>query len=109
MNIIDLLKCPNCGNVSLAILKEWNYGVFRVKHMKCSSCQKSFKAYFKQGKFSHITDNTGNYNKILRYLKKHDATREEEIANALHLSVEEVLNVLIEMEKRGKVTLSPES
>ena len=102
-------KCPNCENSLLTVLKEWNYSCYHVKNIKCSTCQETFKAYFKQDKFSHIILNRlqrsplNNRTRIINYLRKNNAAREEEIANALQLSVTDVIKELEKMEKKGIV------
>gem|GEM_PF-1422594 len=98
-------KCPNCGNEATKIVKEWNYSIFHVKNFNCTTCQKNFKAYFKQGKFSHIIDSTQRkpIYSVIQYLKKHDSARAEEIAEAENLSVAEVIKMLEELEKKGIV------
>ena len=48
-----LVKCPRCKTNIPKATKEWDYSVFHVKLFNCEKCEKSFKAYFKKGKFSH--------------------------------------------------------
>jgi uncharacterized protein (UPF0212 family) len=48
-----LAKCPKCGTEVSKATKEWDYSAFHVKKFDCKKCEKSFKAYFLEGKMSH--------------------------------------------------------
>jgi transposase-like protein len=48
-----LVKCPRCGTDISKVTREWNYSAFHVKRYDCQKCEKSFKAYFREGKLSH--------------------------------------------------------
>lgn len=94
-----------CGKSIEILLKEWNYSRYHVKCFKCDICLKSFKAYYNMGKFSHIIDNSKyiQNRRILHYLRYHSTASTEEIADALHLSINDVLSVLTELEKDRKI------
>jgi len=47
------LKCPRCGVEAKPSGKEWEYGRFQVKLFDCPKENKSFKAYYHEGKLSH--------------------------------------------------------
>jgi len=48
-----MVKCPRCGKDVSNASKEWNYAAFHVKLFNCERCDKTFKAYYRQGKLSH--------------------------------------------------------
>jgi len=48
-----MVACPRCGKEGQETSKEWNYGIFHVKLFNCKNCDKTFKAYFREGKLSH--------------------------------------------------------
>lgn len=48
-----MVKCPRCGTEIPKATKEWDYSVFHVKRFDCEKCEKSFKAYFREGRLSH--------------------------------------------------------
>jgi hypothetical protein len=106
-----MLKCPRCKESTDKILNEWNYYIFHVKNYHCPLCNKNFKAYFKDGKLSHIINNSisttqsTTQRKIIGYLEHHEEANTDEIAKALHLKIIDVLKVLQKMEKRGTVTI----
>jgi ribosomal protein S27AE len=51
--VVPLVKCPRCGTEVFKATKEWEYSAFHVKKFDCEKCEKSFKAYFLEGKISH--------------------------------------------------------
>lgn len=48
-----MVKCPRCATDISIFAKEWDYGIFHVRNYECKECDKSFKAYFREGKLSH--------------------------------------------------------
>jgi len=48
-----MAKCPKCGKEISKASKEWNYAAFHVKLFNCDKCDKTFKAYYREGKLSH--------------------------------------------------------
>jgi transposase-like protein len=48
-----MVKCPRCGNDVSHVLKEWDYSIFHVKKFDCPKCNKTFSAYYREGKLSH--------------------------------------------------------
>lgn len=105
-------KCPECGNETAKILKEWDYFIFRVKCLECIDCKNQFRAYYKQGKFSHtIPKNSLSIAelKIKKYLRTVDVGSEIEISKALNLSLKVVRIALLELEKKGKISLIKEN
>jgi len=45
-----MVQCPRCGKKVSNTSKEWDYTVFHVKLFNCPKCNKTFKAYYRQGK-----------------------------------------------------------
>jgi hypothetical protein len=104
-----MVRCPECGSEANKSLKEWNYFIFHVINTECEKCGYTFKAYYKDGKLSHIIEN-GEYEpqrSILKYLKKHNGSvGTEEISKALHIPLEDVILGLAKLEQKGKITSS---
>jgi len=48
-----MVKCPRCRKEVSKASKEWNYAAFHVKLFNCEGCDKTFKAYYRDGKLSH--------------------------------------------------------
>ncbi|MCJ7631792.1 hypothetical protein MUP77_05260 [Candidatus Bathyarchaeota archaeon] len=48
-----MASCPRCGKETSGASKEWNYAAFHVKLFKCARCDKTFKAYYREGKLTH--------------------------------------------------------
>lgn len=48
-----MTSCPRCGAEAKATGKEWKFGQFNAKSYNCSSCEKVFSAFYKEGKLSH--------------------------------------------------------
>jgi DNA-binding MarR family transcriptional regulator len=97
-------RCPKCGGKSESTEKEWVYSVFYVKQYKCLDCKKAFMEYYRDGKLSHIIPPLPSpRQKVLSYLRKNKGATEEELAEKLMLKKQEVLDVLSELEKEGKV------
>ena len=94
-------------------MKEWDYSIFHVKKFNCEICNRNFNAYFKRGKLSHTIPRTlkpegelrvsVEKRRIVEYLKKHNEATEDEIAHALNLAADDVLNMLIELEGEGSI------
>jgi hypothetical protein len=66
------LKCPLCGFDSNKPYKEWKYGVFDVVGYYCEGCNKRFRAYYNDGRFSHMIPTVigETMRRITIYLKK---------------------------------------
>ena len=104
----DLPRCPYCGTASARILREWQYAAFLVKNYNCEKCDRHFKAYYWNGKLSHIIGKCSNTHtqieaSIMDYLKEHESAGEDEIAEALYTDVSTILEALLHLEKRGLV------
>jgi hypothetical protein len=98
--------CLFCRTEIPNSVKEWNYlnGYYQVKHYNCLKCGGSFRAYYHDENLSHtIPRYVGTKNKIISFLKSHYYVTEKDIAVALELEEAEVLAVLLELEKEGKV------
>ena len=103
-----MVKCPRCGNESKAVCKEWNYSRYHVKVFICKKCKKEFRAYFWDGRLSHtIPKLMSPRSKIIDYLRLHGEATETELASALRLSVDDVINTLKKLETEGKVYPTP--
>jgi uncharacterized C2H2 Zn-finger protein len=48
-----MVRCPICGEDISRGSKEWSYAAFEVRLFKCPECEKTFKAYYREGKLSH--------------------------------------------------------
>lgn len=100
-----LPKCPRCGNEVQEVTNEWDYRQFHVKNYHCEKCNKGFKAYYLQGKLSHVIVSANSMKtRILKYLKKHENPDIFQIASELNLSVTDALETLLQLEKNGIVT-----
>lgn len=100
-----MTNCPRCGNKNTKVLNEWDYRAFHVKNFHCGQCEINFKAYYSNGKLSHIIDNcikrltkTEKRSKVIKYLKAYHWADENKIANALQLPVIDVSSILAELE-----------
>jgi transcription initiation factor IIE alpha subunit len=100
-----LPKCPRCGNDVYIVLNEWEYAKFHVKNFHCKKCNKNLKVYYNHNILSHIIISRGptKRSRILKYLKTHRNANVNKIANALRFRVKDVLEILIQMEKKGIV------
>jgi transposase-like protein len=47
------MNCPRCGAESEKTGKEWKFGLFDAEQYYCKKCEKSFSAYYRDGKFSY--------------------------------------------------------
>jgi hypothetical protein len=45
--------CPRCGKEAKPSGKEWKFGLFDGKGYYCSSCDKPYSAFYRDGKLSH--------------------------------------------------------
>jgi uncharacterized Zn finger protein len=100
------VQCPVCGSESTQASKEWTYGIFHVKYMSCGTCHKTFQAYFKQGKLNHTVYGDRIRSSTLNYLKMHKGATLDEISKALNVNLEDVLNMLLKLEKQGAISSS---
>lgn len=97
-------KCPRCRLEAKDTGRTWNYGVFQAKFFNCPACDKNFIAYYLDGKLSHTIPSVHNKQfEILKYLRAHGNAGLDELATALDLKLMDVLEVLIELEKKGEV------
>lgn len=101
-------KCPFCERTKNVVpLKEWNYFIYHVMNFRCTKCGNKFKAYFNNGNFSHtIPKIVSNKEKVLAYLRLNFEGSEEQISKTMNLAVEEVLNVLVALQKEERVAIS---
>lgn len=98
-----MIKCPVDGTEITKIIKEWDYSFYHVKSYYCEKCQHKVMAYYKEGELVFtIPKDTRTYmrRKILKYFKKYGGAEAEELVNALHLSLEDVLIITKELEQR---------
>lgn len=99
-----MANCPICGKECSQVLREWDYGCFHVKNFSCKKCRKTFRVYYWQSRVSHVISvHSTLRSKILEYLKGHGDATEFAIAEAFHLPVKDVLNMLEKLEKEGTV------
>lgn len=99
-----MLKCPRCESDAKDTGKTWTYGAFRAELFYCPTCDRNFIAYYLEDKLSHtIPSGRDTGSRIINYLRTHDSARLDEIAVALNLDASDVLKVLMELEKKGKV------
>jgi transposase-like protein len=47
------MNCPRCGAESEKTGKEWKFGLFDAEQYYCKKCEKTFSAYYRDGKFSY--------------------------------------------------------
>ena len=103
MEKVNEPKCPCCKTLATLAIKNWTYSIYQVQFYHCNNCGSNFKAYYYDGKFSHIILNVPLSRRIVTYLKSHDRADEIEISKALGFSIEEVVNALSKLEKKGLV------
>jgi hypothetical protein len=58
LSVLSLVKCPRDSTEVAKSKKEWDYGSFHVRLFICPKCEKSFKAYYHNGKLSHTIPTT---------------------------------------------------
>lgn len=100
-----MVNCPFCTRNHNIVLKEWNYATFHVENFHCNSCNKNFKAYFyKDRKLSHIiTNSTSSQTRMLSFVKQNSGVSEKEIAEAFNLVEDNVIRLLQQLERAGKI------
>ena len=52
------MNCPRCGKPAHTTGKKWKFSGFDVEQQKCDTCQKTFSAYYKDGKLKHTVPKT---------------------------------------------------
>ncbi len=103
-----LLQCPLCGKEKYSLLKEWNYSAFHVQNMQCLSCQKTFKVYFKNGRYSHTIINgckklAYDEYRVINYMEENGDVTVDKLSQALSLNPDTVEAILKKLEKLGQV------
>jgi predicted Rossmann fold nucleotide-binding protein DprA/Smf involved in DNA uptake len=105
-----MVNCPRCGKEAKPTGKEWDYSRFHVKYFNCPYDNRSFKAYYHDGKLSHtIPKRMTNKERVVAYLKEHKNGTQEELVRTLNLQEEEVMAILTELEQEGQIYSSPDS
>ena len=108
----DNLACPFCQSLNLCSTgKQWKYATYNVELFKCQKCQKTAKLYFKEDKLSHTIPSTRTAKRlrIRDYIKTQGATRENDIATNLNLSIADVKVILKELEDNGVIEKSDQT
>lgn len=98
-------KCPFCGSTKENnTSKEWDYAIFHVKEFTCLNCLIGFRAYYKGKKLSHtIPKVVSNPKKVLFFLRHHEEVSTKQIATTLKMKEQEVEEILLNLQKIGRV------
>jgi transposase-like protein len=101
-----MVSCPFCKTETDFVTKEWNYskGYYHVKSFRCQFCGLDFRGYFHNEQLSYtIPRSPSNKSKVKLFLRRNGVVAKEEMARRLRLSLKELGELLIEMEKEGLV------